>query len=695
MKTILIVEDNPQNLYMLEILLQSNGYGVSKAANGKEGLDKALSNPPDLVISDILMPTMDGFNLCRAWKTSDALKHIPFIFYTATYTDEKDESFALSLGADKFLVKPMDPDDLLKALDEVFSSTRMAGSETEIVPNRSADEYYKTYSETLVRKLEEKMLQLERANKLLAALYQASCELTTVKPSDDMIKNVLNTIIETAGYQQANYFNYDPVSKLLELSSCAGFSSETETTYKDRLNFRLGEEKGLVGISAKTGEVINIGDTTADPRWITMDASIKSALFIPVFFENNLLGVAALCSKDKNAFNEHDEQDISALSNSLAIAIENKRNQEHVEKQLRRLEAIHSIDMAINANMDLRETLTSILKLIMEQLEVDAADVILFNRFSLGFEYACGSGFISRSVDPGELRHRIALAERAILERRLIHISSSTDTDLPDGFLSMWRKEGFKNYWGIPLLARAEVKGVLEVFCRDPFSPDAEWMAYLETLAGQVSIAIDSSEMVEGLQKTNIDLRIAYDATIEGWSRALDLRDNETEDHTLRVVDMTLKLAEAMGIKNEDLIHIKRGALLHDIGKVGVPDQILRKPGPLTEDEWIIMRKHPQFAYEMLSPIGYLHRALDIPSCHHEKWDGSGYPRGLRGEQIPFAARLFAIVDVWDALRSDRPYRKAWPDDKVLDYLRAESGRHFDPKVVDAFMALLVREDNR
>ncbi|NLF51916.1 MAG: response regulator [Leptolinea sp.] len=694
MKKILIVEDNPQNLYMLEVLLQSNGYIVLKATNGQDGLDLAAANPPDMVISDILMPTMDGFALCQAWNTSETLKHIPFIFYTATYTDEKDEAFALSLGAARFLVKPMEPDELLKILEEVLSESKTRSEQETTAPVRSPEEYYKTYSETLVRKLEEKMLQLERANKLLAALYQASCELTTVKPSIDMIQNVLLTITETAGYQQANFFSYDPTTKSLPLTSSAGFSEGTSTIYKDRLIFKLGEETGLVGLVAQTGTVINIGDTTTDPRWIILDSSIKSALFIPVFFEKKLLGVAALCSKEKNAFNEHDEQDISALSNSLAIAIENKRNQEHVEKQLHRLEAIHSIDMAINGNMELREILNAILKFIIEQLDIDAADVIRFNGYSLSFEYACGNGFKARSVDPAELRSRITLAEKAIMERRLVHISSTTEIGLPAGFLTMWQKEGFKEYWGIPLLARAEVKGVLEVFCRDTFEPDPEWLAYLETLAGQLSIAIDSSEMVEGLQKTNIDLRIAYDATIEGWSRALDLRDNDTEDHTRRVVEMTLKLAEAMGIKDEELIHIKRGALLHDIGKVGVPDQILHKPGPLTDDEWVIMRKHPQFAYEMLSPIGYLHRALDIPSCHHEKWDGTGYPRGLRGEQIPFAARLFAIVDVWDALRSDRPYRKAWSDDRVLEFIQTESGRHFDPKIVNAFLELLAKSSS-
>jgi putative nucleotidyltransferase with HDIG domain len=179
---------------------------------------------------------------------------------------------------------------------------------------------------------------------------------------------------------------------------------------------------------------------------------------------------------------------------------------------------------------------------------------------------------------------------------------------------------------------------------------------------------------------------LAYDTTLEGWSRALDLRDKETEGHTQRVTEMTLQLARAMGITDEELIHIRRGALLHDIGKMGVPDRILLKEDKLSEEEWQLMRKHPVYAYELLSPIPFLRDALSIPYGHHEKWDGTGYPRGLKGEQIPLAARIFAIVDVWDALRSARPYREPWNEDQVREYLTQQSGKQFDPQVVAAFL---------
>jgi putative nucleotidyltransferase with HDIG domain len=192
------------------------------------------------------------------------------------------------------------------------------------------------------------------------------------------------------------------------------------------------------------------------------------------------------------------------------------------------------------------------------------------------------------------------------------------------------------------------------------------------------------------LQHSNAELALAYDATIEGWSHALDLRDKETEGHTQRVTEMTLALARRVGRFGEaELVHMRRGALLHDIGKMGVPDSILLKPGPLTEAEWGVMRRHPIFAYEMLRPIEYLRPALDIPYAHHEKLDGTGYPRGLKGEEIPLAARLFAVIDIWDALRSDRPYRPAWPEDQVRAYLTGLAGSHLDPELVSAFLEML------
>ena len=218
---------------------------------------------------------------------------------------------------------------------------------------------------------------------------------------------------------------------------------------------------------------------------------------------------------------------------------------------------------------------------------------------------------------------------------------------------------------------------------------------FFDELSGQQEFQASSrninerKEAEEKLQRAHTDLQEAYDKTIEGWVLALDLRDRETEGHTQRVTNMTEKLARILGYTDEEITHIRRGALLHDMGKMGIPDEILQKPGPLTDDEWVTMRKHPEMAYQMLSQIKYLKEALTIPYYHHERWDGSGYPHKLKGEDIPLQARMFAVVDVWDALSSDRPYRKKIPHKEVVDYLKKESGRLFDPQVIENFIPLL------
>jgi PAS domain S-box-containing protein len=197
----------------------------------------------------------------------------------------------------------------------------------------------------------------------------------------------------------------------------------------------------------------------------------------------------------------------------------------------------------------------------------------------------------------------------------------------------------------------------------------------------------------EELRSLNQQLQESYDETLNGWANALELREKETAVHSRHVVALSLKVAQVMGFSGEELVHLRRGALLHDIGKMGIPDSILLKPGPLTPQEWEVMREHPNYAYRFLSGIPYLRAALDVPYCHHEKWDGSGYPRQLKGEEIPLSARIFAVVDVWDALSSERPYRGAWSVERVIEYLREQSGKQFDPQVVEVFLKIIPNND--
>ena len=368
---------------------------------------------------------------------------------------------------------------------------------------------------------------------------------------------------------------------------------------------------------------------------------------------------------------------------------ERKQAEEQTQRQLQRLATLRKIDQAIAGSMDVNFVFKIILDQVISQLAVDAAVILLYNPATLALEYSTGRGFRTEALQHTRLPLGEGYAGRAALARQMVHIPDLQGRRTDFLRSPTFSQEGFVSYFGVPLIAKGEIKGVLEVFHRSAFEAENEWLNFLETLAGQTAIAIDNATLFKGLQLSNIELSMAYDATIEGWSRALDLRDKETEGHTQRVTEVSQRLARAMRINEAELVHMQRGALLHDIGKMGVPDSILLKAGPLTNKEWEIMRQHPQFAYDMLSPIVYLRPALDIPFCHHEKWDGSGYPRGLKGKQIPLVARLFAVVDVWDALRSDRPYRPAWSHERALDYIQEQAGKHFDPQVVEAFIVML------
>ncbi|HSK65904.1 MAG TPA: HD domain-containing phosphohydrolase, partial [Anaerolineales bacterium] len=368
---------------------------------------------------------------------------------------------------------------------------------------------------------------------------------------------------------------------------------------------------------------------------------------------------------------------------------ERKQAEIQIRQQLARLTALRIIDQAITSSFDMGFTLDIVLSQVITQLQVDAAGILLLDPTGQVLEYRATRGFRS----PGFQRLRVnltdSLAGRVVTQRRSIHVENLRGRIYDASPVVLPAGEDFVGYYGLPLITKGKVNGVLELFHRTPLLPYPEWTNFLETLAGQAAIAIDNASLFENLQKTNYELEQAYDATIEGWSQALDLRDRETEGHTLRVTEMALTLARLMDMEEDKLIHMRRGGLLHDIGKLGVPDGILLKPGPLTDEEWNVMRKHPQFAYEWLAPIAFLRKAIEIPYCHHEKWDGSGYPRGLRGQSIPLASRIFAVADVWDALTSNRPYRKAWSYEKALAYIRENSGSHFDPDVVKFFIGYM------
>jgi len=425
----------------------------------------------------------------------------------------------------------------------------------------------------------------------------------------------------------------------------------------------------------QTLQKIRRGDTQArDIESVAKDGSLRTCKWHFTSVQNESKGLNGLLVI---------VQDITGEKNAL----------EKNRRQLERIHALRTIDTAINGSLDFQVTLNIVLQQAMSQLKMDAAVILVYDSAMSTLKYAAGRGLHTDALQFTVLQIGEGYAGITALQKKTIKAPNLERNSKNFLHSPRFHQEGFKSYYCVPLIAKGEIKGVMESFHRTPFNPDDEWLDFFETLGGQAAIAIDNAMLFNNFQRSNLDLMLAYDTTLEGWSKALDLRDRDTEGHTQRVAEMTDRLAVAVNIKDTDRIHIRRGALLHDIGKMGIPDSILLKAGTLSEDEWTIMRQHPSLAMDLLSSIAYLRPALEIPYCHHEKWNGAGYPRGLKREQIPLAARIFAVADVFDALTSDRPYRRAWSTQQALEHIRSEAGNHFDPEVVDVFMRVIEKSD--
>ena len=376
---------------------------------------------------------------------------------------------------------------------------------------------------------------------------------------------------------------------------------------------------------------------------------------------------------------------------------ERKLSEQTLRQRLAELETLYESGLSLNQLLEPKEIGQKIIDVLAEKLDWYHTTIRLYHPESNRLELLAYN--LTRKTTKKEwqqvgerFRTLIARPGDGLSGWALQHGETVRCGELAGDPRYLETDPGVRSGLYVPIKTGERIIGVISVESEKPdyFTAEDEHLAV--TLAAQAAVALENIRLFKDLQKSNDDLFLAYDETIEGWSHALDLRDRETEGHTQRVTTLTEELARKMGIPDLELIHIRRGSLLHDIGKMGVPDRILLKPDKLTEEEWIIMREHPVHAYNLLSRIEFLRPALNIPHYHHERWDGSGYPDGLKGQQIPLEARVFAVIDVFDALISDRPYRPGWPRDKAIRYIGEQSGSHFDPKVVDAFLKLVSRQ---
>ncbi|MFC1853565.1 HD domain-containing phosphohydrolase [candidate division CSSED10-310 bacterium] len=609
--TILIVDDEKFGREVLKSLLESQGYQLVFACSGHEALEKASRIRPDLILLDVVMPDLDGFEVCKRLRRDPLLAEVPIIMITGL-EDRESRLQGIEAGADEFISKPFDEYELQTRIKNITNLNRY------------------------------RRLLIERSK------FKKIVELS---PTGIAIIEADETI------QLAN----PALMKLLEAANNNQIVGVKISHFIDQGNhnrFRRYLEKVFAGQPENTVLELNMLRKPDEP------------------FPVEMIG-------GHLKWNESPAAQII-----ISDITERKRAKEKIQQQLHRLTVLHNIDFAISSSLNLKVIINILLEQITSQLNIDAASILMLDQDLQVLEYSAGHGFHDDIITQSQVNIEFDDIGTVIFEGDPLYIP-----DLTAGSGSFTRRdlvatEQFISYFAVPLIVRARVKGILELFHRSPFQSDAEWITFLETLGGQVTIALENAELFSNLEKSHEELIQAYDVTLEGWVRALDLRDKETEGHTQRVTKMTLRLAREMGMADDELVHIQRGALLHDIGKIGISDSILLKPGPLTDQEREIMEKHPTYAYEMLSAITYLRPALDIPYYHHEKYDGTGYPMGLKGKQIPLSARIFALIDVWDALSSDRPYRKKWPREKVLAYIKSMSKQHFDPEIVDIFLSL-------
>ncbi|WP_018466768.1 PAS domain S-box protein [Calidithermus timidus] len=533
-----------------------------------------------------------------------------------------------------------------------------------------------------ITEAQEHQLDLEAVARLAEALRRSDELKQMLEAALDETLALLNTSV-------GSLLLYDPESHSLEEVASRGWLAPIPTP-------PVAQEGSLTGRALLQGVPYVSREFATDPR---LRPAIRhlvppgwGGVVLPLRAGSWRVGALTLAVAHPRELTAHELKRLELIGEVIGNAVRRASLRRKLETRVGQLEALRAIDQAISASLDLHLALEVFCEQLM-RLPLDAASLLLYRKEGHTLELIKARGF---RTPPSEMRRlSIPLGQghtgRAALERQPVAVDDLThDPGFAPEFML---REGFVAMRALPLLSKGELLGVLVAFTRRPWDLSSEEEEFLEALTTQGSIAIENSRLFEGLQRAKQELELAYDLTLLGWAQAMELRDQETAGHTQRVTELTLKLARQMGLPEEDLEHLRRGAILHDVGKLGVPDAVLLKPGPLNAEEWALMRKHPTLAYQWLSGVPFLRKALAIPYAHHERWDGSGYPRGLKGEAIPLEARIFAVADVYDALTSERPYRGAWPREKALEYIREQSGSHFDPEVVAAFLELMRAEE--
>jgi len=452
----------------------------------------------------------------------------------------------------------------------------------------------------------------------------------------------------------------------------------------DEMIYRPG--LGMTGYVIESGIPIRCLDLPSDPHYVETDPNIKYGIYAPISIEGSVEGAIGIESKD-NIFQDSDLHLLQSISEIVAMAVRSVRLIEVLRERLHWLEILHRINEQIGIETEPDKLYKTLVDSAIEATQAESSALLIYNPETGLLEKTAAKSWLDKVFEiplkpdesisggifqSGKTRLSPEIREDPLLIPRNLPL-------IPSGCANI----------GVPVVYEDKVLGVFHLSIKAPLSFSKELVEFAEMFGSYSGIIIGRIEYVRALKEAEKQIKTAYDETLEGWARAIGYRDNETFQHTLRVTKIALAIGEALRLDEKTLENLRRGAILHDVGKIGIPDNILRKPKAFTKEEKSIMRTHPSFAYELLRPIAFLKEALVVPYCHHERWDGKGYPQGLKGEDIPLLARIFSIADVYDAMTSDRPYRRAWTHEVALEHIRSQSGKHFDPQIVDVFFGIL------
>ncbi len=523
----------------------------------------------------------------------------------------------------------------------------------------------------------------------LAILHRATLEIGKMNSLQQIADVALEILDREKGWHPSVIRFRSRAGQTLETVAYRGSpsaSAEENRARMDLFNRMIDRPgKGMTGYVIQEGKPIRSVDLPSDPRYIETEPGIRYGIYAPIPIEGVVEGAIGVESSGYR-FTESDLQLLSSIGELVGMGVRSLRLIEMLRERVKWLEILHQINEQVGIEMKPEELYPLLVDQAIEATDAESAALLIYDSTEHVLKKAVARGWMEKLFD------RPLKADEGISGRIFSTGKPYLAPLVRDDPLLIPQKRNLvppdcANI-GVPVAAKGRVLGVFHIAIKAPFLFTKEFVELVEIFGLYAGIVIGRMQLIEALRSADRQMRKAYDETLEGWARAIGIRDNETFRHTVRVAQIAVAIARRFNLDSQAIENLRRGALLHDVGKLGIPDTILRKPGPLDSEEQAIMRRHALLGYKLLKPIKYLEGALVVPYCHHERWDGTGYPRRLKGEKIPLLARIFAVADVYDAMTSDRPYRPALSAQEAIEYIRSQSGRHFDPQSVEAFLAI-------